>query len=56
MGQEKFYSLDEVAALLKVDKRTIMKEIQAGKLKTFKIGRQYRIADREIQRFSGEKI
>jgi excisionase family DNA binding protein len=55
MEQEKFLTLDEVAELLKVDKRTIMKEIHAGKLKTFKIGRQYRIADREIQRFSGEK-
>lgn len=49
-----YYTIEEVARLLKVSKDTIYREIQAGKLRAVKIGNQWRIHHSEIQRYTGK--
>ncbi|MCC7436772.1 helix-turn-helix domain-containing protein [Candidatus Nomurabacteria bacterium] len=41
--EEKYYSIDEVAELLKVAYLTVYRWIKAGKLEAVKAGKQYRI-------------
>lgn len=41
--EEKYYSIDEVADLLKVAYLTVYRWIKAGKLEAVKAGKQYRI-------------
>lgn len=43
MTQGQYYSIKEVAKMLKVAYLTVYRWIQAGKLKAFKAGKQYRI-------------
>lgn len=40
---DKYYSLKEVAKLLKVSYLTVYRWVQAGKLPSYKIEKQYRI-------------
>lgn len=51
----KVYTLDEVAAVLKVTKRTIYNYIKAGTLPAHKIGKQYRVTAEELDRFIKER-
>lgn len=37
-----FLSLEEVAKMLKVSERTVQREVKAGKLKAFRVGRALR--------------
>ena len=43
MKQRTFYTADELAELLKLNIMTIYRNIKAGKLKAYKIGREFRI-------------
>lgn len=44
MNKEKeFYLVEELAEKLRISNMTIYRYIKAGKLKAYKIGRQYRI-------------
>jgi len=47
---ERLYTLQEVADLLKVSTRTVLRYIKAGKLKATKIG-QWRISENNIKDF-----
>jgi len=43
MTEEKYYTIEEVAEMLKVVYLTVYRWIQDGKLKAYKVGKQYRI-------------
>ena len=44
-------TVNEVAAELKVTRETVYRLILSGKLKAFRIGNRYRIADEELVKF-----
>lgn len=47
---EKFYTPEEVAANLKVSRKTVYNWIQEGRLKAVKIGHFWRISESELNR------
>lgn len=47
---EKFYTPEEIAANLKVSRKTIYNWIQEGRLKAVKIGHFWRISESELNR------
>jgi len=49
-----FYTIDEVAEMLKVHPMTIRRLIWKGKLKPVKVGTYYRISLQELKRFMEE--
>lgn len=58
MGSNKelnFYSVQEVADILKVSKRTIFRYLQAGQLHAVKIGKSYRISQEQLEAFLASK-
>ena len=44
MIQPSYMTVNEAAAMLRVSRDTICRQIEGGKLRAFKIGRQWRIA------------
>ena len=50
-NMEKLYSTAEVSEYLKVSEITIRRFIKAGKLKTKKVGNQYRIPESFLREF-----
>lgn len=51
MAKEIFYSIKEVAIMLKVAYLTVYRWIQAKKLTAYKAGKQYRIAKEDLDKF-----
>jgi excisionase family DNA binding protein len=51
MSNERYYTIEEVAKLLRVHKRTIMRFIEAGQLHAIHVGRQYRISHSDLQKY-----
>jgi excisionase family DNA binding protein len=51
MVEPTFYSLEQVAEMLQVSERTIMREIKAGKLRAFKAGRALRFTREAVQEY-----
>jgi len=51
MKNEQYYSIEEVATMLKVAYLTIYRWIQSGKLIAYKAGKQYRIKKLDLDRF-----
>jgi excisionase family DNA binding protein len=49
--KQRAFSLKEVADILGVHPETIRRAVKAGKLKAAKIGKDYRIAKSELERF-----
>lgn len=49
--KEEFYTVEEVAELLKVHDRTIRREIQRGKLKKVMIGNSLRIRRDDLEEY-----
>jgi excisionase family DNA binding protein len=49
--EQRAFSLKEVASILGVHPETIRRAVKAGKLKAAKIGKDYRIAKPELERF-----
>lgn len=49
--KEQFYSIQEIADLLKVTYLTVYRWIQAGKLKSHRAERQYRIKRKDLNAF-----
>jgi excisionase family DNA binding protein len=43
------YTTEEVAEILKTSQRTIQRMIRLGQLKAHRVGRGYRIRDRDLQ-------
>ena len=51
MTTEQYYSIEEVAQMLKVAYLTVYRWIRARKLKALKAGKQYRITKVELNSF-----
>lgn len=51
MKQKDFYTAHELAEKLQVNVMTIYRYIKAGKLKAYKIGKEYRIDKKEFNNF-----
>lgn len=49
--QEQYYSIEEVANLLKVAYLTVYRWVQSGKLSALKAGKQYRISKADLDTF-----
>ena len=54
MTTDQYYSIEEVAKMLKVAYLTVYRWIQSGKLRSNKAGKQYRIEKEELKRFIGK--
>jgi excisionase family DNA binding protein len=54
---DRFFSLAEISDILKINKRTLIRWIQNGKLKAFKLGggRFWRIRERDLKTFLKNK-
>ena len=51
MVKEQYYTIEEVAKMLKVVYLTVYRWIQDGKLRAYKAGRQYRIEKSDLDNF-----
>lgn len=49
--EQLFYTAEELAEVLKVNIMTIYRYIKAGKLKAYKIGKEFRIDKNEFDNF-----
>ncbi len=43
--------IEEVAKFLKVSERTVLREIKAGKIKAFRVGRSLRFKREEVEKY-----
>jgi len=50
-GSDEFYRAEELAVALKLNIMTIYRYIKAGRLRAYKIGKEYRIDKAEFQAF-----
>lgn len=51
MASEQYYSIKEIAKMLKVAYLTVYRWIQSGKLTAYKAGKQYRIKNSDLRVF-----
>ena len=51
MNNKAFYKAEDLSKLLEVNIMTIYRYIKAGRLKAYKIGREFRIDKNEFQSF-----
>ena len=51
MTDEQYYTIEEVAKMLKVAYLTVYRWIQSGKLNSNKAGKQYRIKKTDLDKF-----
>lgn len=51
MTDEQYYTIEEVAKMLKVAYLTVYRWIQSGKLVAFKAGKQYRVKKENLDSF-----
>ena len=51
MNKKEFYTAKELAEKLRVNIMTIYRYIKAGRLKAYKIGKDFRIDEEEFNRF-----
>lgn len=54
--EKEFYKAENLAELLEVNIMTIYRYIKAGKLKAYKIGKEYRIDKNEFQKFLAKSL
>lgn len=55
MTNEQYYTIEEVAKMLKVVYLTVYRWIQDGKLRAYKAGKQYRISGTDLDKFMERK-
>lgn len=51
MAEIKVYTLDEVADILKLTRRTMYSYVKEGKLKASKIGKYWRVSEKALNEF-----
>jgi putative molybdopterin biosynthesis protein len=51
MTDKEFYTAEELADKLRVNVMTIYRYIKAGKLEAYKIGKEFRIAEKDYEKF-----
>jgi excisionase family DNA binding protein len=63
LNEEKIFNTDEVAKHLRVSKRTLLREVEAGKIEAFKVGNALRFTKKAVDDYierqkikPGEKI
>jgi excisionase family DNA binding protein len=49
--EETYYTLREVAEKLRVSRRTVYRWVQARELPAYKLGGEFRITERDLERF-----
>ena len=49
--EDKFYTTQEIADILKVDYMTVYRWIRAGKLEAYLVQKQYRIKESDFNKF-----
>ena len=49
--EKEFYTAEDLARALQVNIMTIYRYIKAGRLKAYKIGKEYRVDNAEFKRF-----
>lgn len=54
--QVQYFTIEEVAKMLKVAYLTVYRWIRAGNLEALKAGKQYRIEKKDLNKFLGRKI
>lgn len=52
----KFYTCDEIAEMFSVKSITVWDWIRKGKLKAYKIGKMYRVDEKQLNDFTKSKI
>ncbi len=52
MAEIKMYTLDEIAGILKVTRRSLYTWISKGQLKAVKIGKYLRVSEQALQEFT----
>jgi len=55
MKQDKFYTVDELAEMLKVNPMTIYRHIKEGRIEVYKVGRLFRISENALQKYLSKK-
>lgn len=50
-NSQKFYTVNQIAEMLQLDPQTIRTKIKEDKLKSYKIGNNYRISQKQLQDF-----
>ena len=48
---DKYYEIEDIVKMLKLTRRTIYNYIKDGKLKAFKVGREWRITETDFLEF-----
>ena len=48
---EKVYTLEEISYLIKITRRTLYDYVKTGKLKAVKIGRTWRVTEKQLEEF-----
>ena len=51
MAEIKVYTLEEVADILKVTRRTLYSYVKEGKLQAVKMGKYWRVSEQSLQNF-----
>lgn len=49
MADQKIYTLQEVADILRINRQTLYNNISKGNLKLTKVGKEYRITEEQLQ-------
>ncbi len=49
--EDKYYKIQEIADILKVDYMTVYRWIRAGKLEAYQLQKQYRIGEADFKKF-----
>lgn len=49
--EDKYYTIEEIAELLKVTYMTVYRWIKSNRLEALKAGKQYRITKRQLDKF-----
>jgi excisionase family DNA binding protein len=49
--EDKYYTIQEIADILKVDYMTVYRWIRAGKMEAYQVQKQYRIREDDFQKF-----
>jgi len=53
--EEKYYTSQEIATILKVNYMTVYRWIRAGKLEAYQVQKQYRIKESDFKKFMASK-
>lgn len=56
MTTDQYYTIEEVAKMLKVAYLTVYRWIQSGKLTAYKAGKQYRIEKIDLDKFMKKRL